>query len=222
MTVLCACVRNSQKPRCGFTEIHDLSNNLQQFVHVTVYHADADGFIFCELWLVSLQRNAFVSEPAILVKRKGEANQVWSMEKLDLKLIDMREVYNELKSAFYANGSADASFAEECESQIGTNYPDPFYHNSTENHNLVGVANIFLSALFHDVVLDYHTPIISPQGEVSGRLQVEIQKLQGQFPPFQPNSNVNDQDQSSNMTIKVTKHIPTTTWQIIVNYLYYS
>ena len=183
---------------------------------------DADGFIFCELWLVTLQRNAFVSEPAILVKRKGEANQVWSMEKLDLKLIDMREVYNELKSAFYANGSADASFAEECESQIGTNYPDPFYHNSTENHNLVGVANIFLSALFHDVVLDYHTPIISPQGEVSGRLQVEIQKLQGQFPPFQPNSNVNEQDQSSNMTIKVTKHIPTTTWQIIVNYLYYS
>ena len=176
-------------------------------MYLSVYHGDADDFIFCELWLVTLQRNAFVSEPAILVKRKGEANQVWSMEKLDLKLIDMREVYNELKSAFYANGSADASFAEECESQIGTNYPDPFYHNSTENHNLVGVANIFLSALFHDVVLDYHTPIISPQGEVSGRLQVEIQKLQGQFPPFQPNSNVSDQDQSSNMTIKVRKHI---------------
>ena len=55
------------------------------------------------------------------------------------------------------------SFGEECEAQIGTNFPDPFYHNSTENHNLVGVANVFLSALLHDVVLDYHTPIISPQ-----------------------------------------------------------
>jgi len=39
-----------------------------------------------------------VSEPAILVKRKDEASQVWSMEKLDLKLIDMRELYEELKS----------------------------------------------------------------------------------------------------------------------------
>ena len=54
-------------------------------------------------------------------------------------------------------------FAAECEAQIGTVFPDPFYHNSTENHNLIGVANVFLSALFHDVVLDYHTPIISPQ-----------------------------------------------------------
>ena len=45
---LYACVRNSQKPRCLFTEIHDLSNNLQLFV----YHGDADDFIFCELWLL--------------------------------------------------------------------------------------------------------------------------------------------------------------------------
>ena len=42
-----------------------------------------------------------MSEPAILVKRsQGEANQVWSMEKLDMKLIDMRELYNELKSTW--------------------------------------------------------------------------------------------------------------------------
>lgn len=49
---------------------------------------------------------------------------------------------------------------------------DPFYE-SQENHNLIGVANVFLEALFHDVTLDYHTPIISQQGEVAGRLQVE-------------------------------------------------
>lgn len=48
---------------------------------------------------------------------------------------------------------------------------DPFYE-SQENHNLIGVANIFLEVLFHDVKLDYHTPIISQQGEVAGRLQV--------------------------------------------------
>ena len=43
---------------------------------------------------------------------------------------------------------------------------DPFYE-SQENHNLIGVANIFLKALFYDVKLDYQVPIISQQGEVS-------------------------------------------------------
>lgn len=36
--------------------------------------------------------------------------------------------------------------------------------------------------LFHDVKLDYHTPIISQQGEVAGRLQVEISRIAGQLP----------------------------------------
>lgn len=44
------------------------------------------------------------------------------------------------------------------------------------------MANIFLEILFHDVKLDYHTPIISQQGEVAGRLQVEIQRIDGQMP----------------------------------------
>ena len=42
---------------------------------------------------------------------------------------------------------------------------DPFYE-SQENHNLIGVANVFLEALFYDVKLDYQVPIISQQGEV--------------------------------------------------------
>ena len=45
-----------------------------------------------------IQRGGFVSEPAILVKYNDDTSQVWSMEKLDLKLIDMRELYDELKS----------------------------------------------------------------------------------------------------------------------------
>lgn len=44
-----------------------------------------------------LQRGAFVSEPAILVKRKGKGSQVWSMDKLENKLIDMRDLYGERK-----------------------------------------------------------------------------------------------------------------------------
>jgi len=83
------------------------------------------------------------------------------MEKLDLKLIDMRELYEELKSRGLEPDSEE----------IGRTYADPFCESS-ETHNLIGVANVFLSVLFHEVSLDYHTPIISQQGEVAGRLEV--------------------------------------------------
>lgn len=46
---------------------------------------------------VFFQRGAFVSEPAILVKRTNTGSQVWSMEKLENKLVDMRDMYEERK-----------------------------------------------------------------------------------------------------------------------------
>lgn len=36
-----------------------------------------------------------MSEPAILLKRINSGSQIWSMEKLENKLIDMREMYQE-------------------------------------------------------------------------------------------------------------------------------
>lgn len=47
--------------------------------------------------MLYLKRGAFVSEPAILVRRLNAGSQVWSMEKLENKLIDMREMYQEFK-----------------------------------------------------------------------------------------------------------------------------
>ena len=44
------------------------------------------------------QRGAFVSEPAILVKRKKRSGQIWTMEKLENKIIDMRDMYEERKT----------------------------------------------------------------------------------------------------------------------------
>lgn len=41
-----------------------------------------------------------------------------------------------------------------------------------ESHNLIGVANMYMDVLFHDVRLNYFVPIISQQGEVAGKLQV--------------------------------------------------
>lgn len=43
------------------------------------------------------QRAGFISEPAVFVKYKLKGSQVWSMDKFENKLIDMREVYQERK-----------------------------------------------------------------------------------------------------------------------------
>lgn len=38
-----------------------------------------------------------MSEPAIQVRRKGKGTQVWTIEKLENKLVDMRDQYREWK-----------------------------------------------------------------------------------------------------------------------------
>ncbi|XP_077537872.1 kinesin heavy chain 73 isoform X2 [Haemaphysalis longicornis] len=118
------------------------------------------------------KRSAFVSEPAILVKRKKEGSQVWSMEKLENKVIDMREMYEDRKEK-------GLPLKDDKDAKMST--LDPFYE-SQENHNLIGVANVFLEVLFHNVRLSYHVPIISQQGEIAGRLHVEISKTDGVLP----------------------------------------
>lgn len=59
------------------------------------------------------------------------------------------------------------------------------------------MANIFLEVLFHDVKLEYHTPIISQQGEVAGRLQIEISRIAGQFPQDRMCESASDSSQDS-------------------------
>ncbi|XP_058836738.1 kinesin-like protein KIF13A isoform X1 [Topomyia yanbarensis] len=130
------------------------------------------------------KRGAFVSEPAILVRRMISGSQIWSMEKLENKLIDMRDMYQEYKENNYTVMDENK------------NKSDPFYE-SQENHNLIGVANIFLEVLLHDVKLDYHTPIISQQGEVAGRLQLEISRVAGQFPQDRINESASESSHDS-------------------------
>uniref|UniRef100_A0A8D0NSU1 Kinesin family member 13A n=1 Tax=Sus scrofa TaxID=9823 RepID=A0A8D0NSU1_PIG len=115
------------------------------------------------------KRGAIVSEPAIQVRRKGKSTQVWTIEKLENKLIDMRDLYQEWKE--------NVSEAKRLYGKRG----DPFYE-AQENHNLIGVANVFLECLFCDVKLQYAVPIISQQGEVAGRLHVEVMRVTGAVP----------------------------------------
>ncbi|XP_021071736.1 kinesin-like protein KIF13A isoform X7 [Mus pahari] len=115
------------------------------------------------------KRGAIVSEPAIQARRKGKGTQIWTIEKLENKLIDMRDLYQEWKE--------NVPEAKRLYGKRG----DPFYE-AQENHNLIGVANVFLECLFCDVKLQYAVPIISQQGEVAGRLHVEVTRVTGSVP----------------------------------------
>ncbi|XP_061448853.1 kinesin-like protein KIF13A isoform X3 [Rhineura floridana] len=115
------------------------------------------------------KRGAIVSEPAIQVRRKGKGIQVWTIEKLENKLIDMRDLYQEWKERVHETD------------RLTGKRGDPFYE-AQENHNLIGVANVFLECLFCDVKLQYAVPIISQQGEVAGRLHVEVMRVTGIVP----------------------------------------
>ncbi|XP_071810654.1 kinesin-like protein KIF13A isoform X3 [Apostichopus japonicus] len=127
------------------------------------------------------RRGSIVSEPAIQVNRRDHTHQIWSVEKLENKIIDMRDMYNDRKEKGLPMQDKDEedplrkmSFFESQE--VDSPNSDPFYE-SQESHCLIGVANIFLEVLFHDVSLEYAVPIISQQGEVAGKLQMEIQRI---------------------------------------------
>uniref|UniRef100_A0AC34GEC1 Kinesin-like KIF1-type domain-containing protein n=1 Tax=Panagrolaimus sp. ES5 TaxID=591445 RepID=A0AC34GEC1_9BILA len=111
-----------------------------------------------------------VCEPVIVVRRNGmQGYQLWSVEQLENKLIDMREMYND---KINGNNNSSDQMGQSTSSTIISSSDSP-----TEKHSLIGVANVFLEVLFHDMKLDYHVPIISQQGEVCGKLHVEIYRI---------------------------------------------
>ncbi|XP_054573593.1 kinesin-like protein KIF13B isoform X2 [Eptesicus fuscus] len=114
------------------------------------------------------KRGSLLSEPAIQVRRKGKGKQTWSLEKLDNRLLDMRDLYQEWKECEEDTPVIRSYFKRS----------DPFY-DEQENHSLIGVANVFLESLFYDVKLQYAVPIVNQKGEVAGRLHVEVMRISG-------------------------------------------
>ncbi|XP_066531682.1 kinesin-like protein KIF13B isoform X2 [Hoplias malabaricus] len=114
------------------------------------------------------KRDAVLSEPAIQVRRKGKGKQIWALEKMENRLVDMRELYQEWKDYDEDNPVMRSYFKR----------ADPFFDEQV-NHSLIGVANVFLSCLFYDVKLQYAVPIINQKGEVAGRLHVEVVRVAG-------------------------------------------
>nr|XP_019588675.1 PREDICTED: kinesin-like protein KIF13B isoform X2 [Rhinolophus sinicus] len=114
------------------------------------------------------KRGSLLSEPAIQVRRKGKGKQIWSLEKLENRLLDMRDLYQEWKECEEDTPVIRSYFKR----------ADPFY-DEQENHSLIGVANVFLESLFYDVKLQYAVPIVNQKGEVAGRLHVEVMRISG-------------------------------------------
>ncbi|XP_039866823.1 kinesin-like protein KIF13B isoform X2 [Simochromis diagramma] len=117
------------------------------------------------------KRDAVLSEPAIQVRRRGRGKQIWSLEKMENRLVDMRELYQEWQD-YHLNHPDDQAMCPYLRRA------DPFF-DEQENHSLIGVANVFLSCLFYDVKLQYAVPIINQKGEVAGRLHVEVVRVGG-------------------------------------------
>ncbi|XP_029446583.1 kinesin-like protein KIF13A isoform X3 [Rhinatrema bivittatum] len=137
------------------------------------------------------KRGAIVSEPAIQVRKKGKGTQVWTIDKLENKLIDMRDVYQEWKEKIPEH------------KRVFGRKGDPFYE-AQENHNLIGVANVFLECLFYDVRLQYAVPIISQQGEVAGRLHVEVMRVTGAVPERLAGEDDSSENSSESGSLEVT------------------
>nr|XP_033791359.1 kinesin-like protein KIF13B isoform X2 [Geotrypetes seraphini] len=162
---------------------HSLMKLREQIVKANLYVQEA-SFIAEEMdkrteYKVTLQipasslnanrkRGAVLSEPAIQVRRKGKGKQIWSLEKLENRLVDMRDLYQEWKNCEEDTPVTRSYFKR----------ADPFY-DEQENHSLIGVANVFLESLFYDVKLQYGVPIINQKGEISGRLHIEVLRVSG-------------------------------------------
>ena len=140
-----------------------------------------------------IKKGCSVCEPVIVVKRTGMYGyQLWSVEQLENKLIDMREMYNDRlnngisqMAISNSSGISDSPSSGICvdEEEDDENNTIDTLFESQEKHSLIGVANVFLEVLFHSLKLDYHVPIISQQGEVCGKLHVQVYRIQNSKMP---------------------------------------
>uniref|UniRef100_A0A3P9GYX6 Kinesin family member 13Bb n=1 Tax=Oryzias latipes TaxID=8090 RepID=A0A3P9GYX6_ORYLA len=143
------------------------------------------------------KRNAVLSEPAIQVRRKSRGMQIWALEKLENRLVDMRELYQEWKDCDEDNSVMRSYFKRD----------DPFF-DEQENHSLIGVANVFLACLFYDVKLQYAVPIINQTGEVAGRLHVQVWRGRedegpGHVDDLLSSTNGDSQERKLNCVVKI-------------------
>ncbi|CAF1316845.1 unnamed protein product [Rotaria sordida] len=98
--------------------------------------------------------------PVIQIKRKNLPLQIWDTENFESQLNHMKNLY---KKWIISENKTDFLIQE-----LKRN--NPFFDE--QSNSFIGIANIYLKALFYDSKLDYIVPIINTQGEMSGSLHV--------------------------------------------------
>nr|CAB3259008.1 kinesin-like protein KIF13A [Phallusia mammillata] len=162
------------------------------------------------------KQGALLCEPAVQVIRQGKDCQVWSVEKLANRIVDMRELYQYHTQLNGHEIDPTDDMANQSLTEAGKD--DPF--NETERSQiLIGVANVFLECLLQDAPLEYNVPIINQHGQVAGKLLVNIQRLSGNIPEHmllgEPGDDESSSDQNGipeeeNTSVDITSDISRT------------
>ncbi|CAF1179764.1 unnamed protein product [Rotaria sp. Silwood1] len=121
--------------------------------------------------------------PAIQVKRGGNSlTQIWDVEKFESQLNHMKNLHTK-----WIIADNKTEFLTQA---LKRN--NPFFDE--QSNSFIGVANIYLKALFYDTKIDYTVPIFNTQGETSGSLHVVMSQTglssMKNFSEFQINSTV--------------------------------
>ncbi|CAF1265522.1 unnamed protein product [Adineta ricciae] len=119
--------------------------------------------------------------PAVQVNRSGSTPQIWNTEKFEYKLSEMKKTYQRWKISENKNELLKEH--------------NPFYEDELET--LIGVANIYLRALFYSSKLDYIVPIINDKGEISGSLYVTLEQIGSPILKEQSDLQINSATRSS-------------------------
>ncbi|KAI3388797.1 hypothetical protein SNEBB_010785 [Seison nebaliae] len=107
--------------------------------------------------------SSFKSFEAAIRVSNSNNEVVWTMKKFLDRTFEMRDIYDEWKSQETEKISPELFSSN-----------DPFFVEVT-NHELIGVANLFLEALFQpNCYVHYNLPIINQQSEFVGRLEVKL------------------------------------------------
>jgi hypothetical protein len=133
-------------------EANTIANEMQEeVIYKTILHIPISYFKPNER-IVNLKNQINLCEIGVQVKYEDLPSELWNREKFEWKLSEIKEIYNQWKISDNQERNKDR-----------------------KSENLIGVANIYLKALFYHSKLDYIVPIINIQGKVTfGRISFEI------------------------------------------------
>jgi len=117
-------------------------------------------------------------QAAIKLQRTGREDAIWTVEKLEDRMSEMRaEIFALSSDDEIPSDMSPDSFS----SPVGSDRPDPFHDEHSQS--LIGVASFYLESLFYNLraPFEYTAPIVSPNGKEAGKLRVRLERISGRI-----------------------------------------